>query len=177
MNDHKSSELMIWDPVLRLLHWVAVLMFVLNYWIFETGSFWHKAAGYTLFLVVIVRLLWGRLGPHNARFSIRALDKTHWQAHFHHLRHRQIAPDSGHNPFGYLWLYLSLLLFSALTTTGFLLEEIDYFFGSDALETLHGRLADSLFVLACVHVVAVLGLQWWGRIALIKPMITGKRKR
>jgi cytochrome b len=58
----------------------------------------------------------------------------------------------------------------------FLLEEIDYFFGSDLLETIHGALADALWLLALIHVCAVLILQWWGRIALIQPMLAGKLK-
>jgi cytochrome b len=176
VSHHGQTEWVIWDPVLRLLHWVAVLVFVLNYWILETGSVWHQSAGYLLLVVVLVRLCWGRFGPANARFSIRALHKEQWIAHFQHLKERKIAPHTGHNPFGYLWLYLALFIFTALGVTGFLLEEIDYFFGSDLLETIHGTLADALWLLALIHVFAVFSLQWWGRIALIRPMLTGKRK-
>jgi cytochrome b len=169
-------RLMIWDPVLRFLHWSFASCFVMNYWILEQGDFWHRCVGYLLLLLVIARLIWGFTGPDNAKFSVCIFQKSCWQAHFEQLKRRQLHPHEGHNPFGYLWLYVTLGLFIALATTGFLLEEVDYFFGSDRLELIHGTFANTLFALACVHVLAVILVQWWGSISLIKPMITGKRE-
>lgn len=165
-----------WDPLLRLLHWIFFVCFVLNYWVLETGEFWHRALGLLALTAVLCRFFWGFYGPVNARFSIKALSKQHWVSHFHHVKKRQIDPTTGHNPFGYLLLYLVIILFTVLAVTGLFLEEVDYFFGSDLLELIHGTLADSLFVLACIHVIAVFVMQWWGKIALLKPMLTGKRK-
>ncbi len=166
----------VWDPVLRLLHWVTALCFVLNYWVWAQGEFWHRATGYLLFCVVLLRLVWGITGPEPARFSLKALHKTQWKHHFTQLKNRCLDPHEGHNPFGFLWLYACLGLCSALALTGFMLEEVDYFFGSDQLESVHGLLADTLFVLACIHVTAVFILQWWGKLSLVKPMLTGKRR-
>lgn len=166
----------IWDPVLRLLHWVTAICFVLNYWLLEQGDFWHRFVGYLLFSVVIVRLIWGFTGPPNARFSLTIFQFTRWQQHFQQLNKRQVDPHEGHNPFGFMWLYLSLCLFLSIAVTGFLLEEVDYFFGSDQLESIHGMLADTLFIFICVHVLAVFIVQWWGKISLIKPMLTGNRR-
>ncbi len=167
----------IWDPVLRTLHWVTASIFILNYWVLEPGGDWHQYLGYVMACVVLTRVLWGMLGPVNARFSLQALGAAHWREHLRELRARTIAPDTGHNPFGYLWLYATLGLFATLALSGFLLEEVDYFFGSDLLEGLHGLIADTIFVLACVHVAAVLVVGWWGRIELIRPMLTGLRRR
>lgn len=171
-----DKGLMIWDPVLRLLHWVTACCFVLNYWVLEQGDFWHRFVGYLLFFMVLVRLIWGFTGPKNARFSLCVLQKSSWQQHFSQLKGRHLHAHEGHNPFGFLWLYASLALFAALATTGFLLEEVDYFFGSDRLEFIHGTLADTLFAGVCIHVLAVFLVQWWGKISLIKPMFTGKRR-
>jgi cytochrome b len=172
-----GESLRIWDPVLRTLHWVTACLFVLNYWVLEPGSDWHQYLGYAMACVVVVRLVWGRFGPTHARFSLQALAPAHWREHVRELRARAIPPGSGHNPFGYLWLYASLGLFASLALSGFLLEEVDYFFGSDLLESLHGLFADTLFVLACIHVAAVILVGWWGRIELIRPMLTGMRRR
>lgn len=166
----------IWDPVLRLLHWLLSLVFVVNYWLLEHGEFWHRTVGYAGLFIVLCRIVWGYYGPPRARFSWQAITPRAWRLHLLHLQTRQFDADAGHNPFGFLWLYLTLTLVLALATSGFLLEEVDYFFGSDRLESLHGWFADTLFVLAMVHVVAVLLMQWWGRTALIRPMITGKRQ-
>ena len=171
-----GNEKVIWDPLLRLLHWVFFVCFILNYWVLETGEFWHRTTGLLALLTVLCRVFWGFYGPENARFSVKALSKQQWLAHFKHIRQRQFDPKQGHNPFGYVLLYAVLAIFAALAITGLLLEEVDYFFGSDRLEFIHGTLADLLFVLACIHVAAVFLMQWWGNIGLIKPMLTGKRK-
>ena len=68
------------------------------------------------------------------------------------------------------------LLFIALATTGFLLEETDYFFGSSLVENIHSILANSLYSIVIVHIAAIVLVGWWGRVSLITPMITGKRK-
>lgn len=172
-----GEPLRIWDPVLRTLHWVTASIFILNYWVLEPGGDWHQYLGYAVACVVLTRVLWGLLGPANARFSLQALGRAHWREHVRELRARAVAPDAGHNPFGFLWLYATLALFTALALSGFLLEEVDYFFGSDLLESLHGLIADTVFVLACVHVTAVLVVGWWGRIELLRPMLTGLRRR
>lgn len=170
----RSSQ--IWDPVLRSLHWVFACCFVMNYWVLAPGDFWHRAVGYLLFSVTILRLVWGFTGPPNARFNLHAFQLAQWRHHFQQISQRRLDPLSGHNPFGFVWLYLALSLFLSLATSGFLLEEVDYFFGSDRLEWLHGLLADVLFGLVCVHVLAVFIVQWWGKISLVKPMLTGKRR-
>lgn len=68
-------------------------------------------------------------------------------------------------------------IFIALAVTGFLLEEVDYFFGSSQIEYIHSLLADFMYALALIHVAAILLVSYIGKISLIPPMITGKRKR
>lgn len=123
----------------------------------------------------MIRIYWGFYGPTNACFNLKCFHLNAWKHHFAELKRRQFSASEGHNPFGYIWLYLALILLCTLAATGFMLEEIDYFFGSDKLEAVHGYLADALFALVCIHIFAVFLMQWWGGIALIKPMITGKR--
>lgn len=171
-----GNKIVVWDPLLRLLHWVFFVCFILNYWVLETGGLWHRITGLLALTAVLCRLFWGFYGPANARFSVKALSTQRWRAHLRHIRQRQFDPRQGHNPFGYVLLYAVLTLFAALAVTGLLLEEVDYFFGSDRLERIHGTLADIVFVLACTHIAAVFIMQWWGKVALIKPMLTGKRR-
>ncbi len=66
-------------------------------------------------------------------------------------------------------------LFIALAVSGFMFEEIDMFFGNALLESLHAIFANVLYGIVIVHILAVVFVGWWGRIELIKPMITGKR--
>ena len=59
----------VWDPVVRSFHWGTALLFVANFTIFEDDSPAHRYAGYLLFGLVLVRLLWGLVGTKYARFS------------------------------------------------------------------------------------------------------------
>ncbi|MDP5031500.1 cytochrome b/b6 domain-containing protein, partial [Paraglaciecola sp.] len=102
------------------------------------------------------------------------LDK--FALHFSHLKNRKIPAKTGHNPIGWLMILFTWLLFIGLAITGFMLEEVDYFFGSSLLEDIHSILSDVLYVFVLIHIAAVFFIAWWGKISLIKPMITGKRK-
>lgn len=73
-------------------------------------------------------------------------------------------------------IYALMGLFVLQASSGFLMEEVDYFFGSDEVEAVHAYTADAIFVLVLIHVVAVVVVAWAGRIQLLRPMLTGKRR-
>ena len=52
----------VWDPLVRLIHWGVVLMVVINAAIVAKDSPLHLWAGYTMLVLVGVRLLWGIIG-------------------------------------------------------------------------------------------------------------------
>lgn len=59
----------VWDPFIRLFHWATALLFFANFTIFDEDSLAHAYAGYCLFGLVLVRLIWGLVGTKHARFS------------------------------------------------------------------------------------------------------------
>lgn len=165
----------IWDIGIRLFHWSIALVFVLNYFLLEPGETAHQIAGYYAFAWLIFRTVWGFIGPQRARFADFLPTPSRVKAHLQHLKQRQLPKDSGHNPLGGLVILLMIGLFAYQATTGFMLEEIDAFYGSSVLEQWHEWGAHALFALVCLHIAAVVWVQWWGRIQLIRPMITGRR--
>ncbi|GEA12784.1 hypothetical protein KUL49_31590 [Alteromonas sp. KUL49] len=72
-------------------------------------------------------------------------------------------------------IFLVWALMLGLGITGFIMEEIDAFFGDPTIEWVHSIMADTLYIAALVHVAGILVTQWWGRIPLIKAMIRGTR--
>ncbi|GGW82588.1 cytochrome b/b6 domain-containing protein [Alteromonas halophila] len=169
------GQLQIWALPVRLCHWLFVIGFTLNYFILEAGRTAHEIVGYVLVALVLFRIVWGVVKPGHAHFGQFHLNYRAVREHLHHLRKRSIPRDSGHNPIGWLFVFATLALFLVLGITGFLLEEIDALFGNPTVELIHSLAGDTLMVLACIHIAAVLFTQWRGRIALISPMITGKR--
>ena len=171
-----SGQRHIWDLTVRLCHWLFVVGFTLNYFILEAGDTAHEITGYVVVSLVAVRIWWGVSQPGYANFRHFHFNRDALKRHIHHLRERQVPTDSGHNPVGWLFIFAALALFMVLGVTGFLMEEVDALFGNPLLEEIHEISGNTLMVLVCIHIAAVLLTQWRGRIALIKPMITGKRQ-
>jgi cytochrome b len=58
-----------------------------------------------------------------------------------------------------------------------MLEEIDYFWGVEWVETVHSWIADSLIALVAIHVFAALFESYRLKENLPLSMITGKRRK
>lgn len=172
-----NTPLYIWDKIVRLCHWSLVVCFVVNYFIVEPGRLIHEIAGYSAVGALALRIVWGLTRSANSFASLKHIDLSRdaFQTHLTHITHRNTPAHSGHNPLGWLMVMLVVVLFVILGVTGFMMEEIDAFFGSSTLDQIHSVTADILYGAVCVHVLAVIIVQWRGNISLIRPMISGKR--
>lgn len=171
-----ARYLSIWDPVVRLIHLILIVTFTLNYFFLESGSDVHQNLGYLALFAVLIRIVWAFLSKGYGSFQQLNLRRKHVSSHISHLKDRNIPTDSGHNPIGWLMIFATWFVFIGLATTGFMLEEVDYFFGDSLVEDIHSLLSDILYMIIVVHIVAVLLVSWRGKVSLIMPMITGKRK-
>lgn len=172
-----SRDIRLWDGVVRTCHWLLVTAFVANYFIVEPGDLIHEIAGYGAAAIVLFRVCWGLRDTGYASFATVDVSAQALRQHLNQLRQRRVPPDHGHNPFGWLMIFAVIVLFLALAVTGFMMQEIDAFWGNQTLEWVHATLAHILYGAALIHVAAVVLTQWWGRVSLIRPMITGKRPR
>ncbi|MGV2839085.1 cytochrome b/b6 domain-containing protein [Vibrio cyclitrophicus] len=176
---HTNSDqpLRIWHPLIRLIHWWLVAAFTINYFVVDAGGQIHQWVGYGALAAVLLRIGWGFIDKGYGSFRTMRLSREALQQHFTHLKQRAVPKQSGHNPLGWLMVMAVIVLFVGLGVTGFMMEEIDALFGNSTLETVHAWLSNTLYGFALVHVAAVVWVSWRGRIALIRPMITGKRDR
>lgn len=165
----------IWDGFIRSYHWLIVAAFILNYFVLEPGELAHQIVGYSAVTLVFMRVIWGFVGPANAKISSFFPTISRVRQHLHHLKMRQLPLNEGHNPIGGLLILVFWLLILSQGVTGYLLEETDRFFGSSLVEDIHEWIAHTLYVGVIIHVLAVILVGWWGRIQLLRPMITGKR--
>jgi cytochrome b len=105
-----SSEVKVWDPLIRLLHWATVTLCLLNFFVLEEGSKPHRYVGYTLALLLLVRVVWGFAGTYYARFGQWWPTPGKVQSYLQQLLKGRHPYYLGHNPMGALMIWLLILL-------------------------------------------------------------------
>lgn len=172
----RPASVVIWDPVVRIFHWTLAVVVLANYWLTEPGEDIHTWLGYTAATAVLIRVVWGFVGTRHARFADFPVSPARIREHFRELAARRLPADSGHNPLGAVMIYLMFFLVAVLASTGWLHEEVDALYGNDLLQQIHAYTAHTLWIGALLHVAAVFVVQYAGRIELVRPMITGRRR-
>lgn len=112
-----------WDPVVKVTHWGIVAAILVNALITEEGSGPHIWVGYALAAVLTLRLLWGLIGPEEARFSAFPPSLHRAFRHLRDIRTGRNEPHSSHNPLGALmayaiWTMLTIVISSGIAMAG-----------------------------------------------------------
>lgn len=167
-----------WDGLVRLTHWGVAALVGFNL-LNEEGEWLHRASGYTVVALVVLRLLWGVVG---SRPGGPARLRSWWptpQAVLAHVRALMSGPPSGesvhvgHNPLGACMVLALWGTVLSLGGSGWMMG-LDAFWGEEWLEEVHEALAQTLMVLVPLHVLgAVLESKRSGQ-HLVRAMIKGE---
>lgn len=170
-----GSWVQVWDPVVRIGHWLLVAS-VLTAWLTRhRGGSWHEWSGYLATAVVLVRLAWGRFGRGHARFGSFVQGPRGTFAYARAVLAGREPRAIGHNPLGG-WMIVALLAtVAALGLTGWLFNT-DLFWGEPWLDALHSLLADLLMVLVTLHLLGVLYTSLRHRENLVAAMVHGRKR-
>ncbi|KAA5603946.1 cytochrome B [Roseospira marina] len=106
----------VWDPVVRLGHWVLVGGFLTAYLTEGEPEWLHTGAGYAVAATVGLRVVWGFIGPQHARFTDFVRAPRHALAYLSGLASGSAPRFVGHNPAGGL---MALALLASLGATAF----------------------------------------------------------
>lgn len=170
-----TSALKVWDPLVRVAHWLLVLSILLA-WLSKSGwGAWHERIGYFALAVIAVRIAWGFAGPGYARFSDFVRSPMQTLEYLRRILRGDEPRHLGHNPLGG-WMIVALLLVTALVGLSGWLYTTDRFWGVEWVETLHSTLADALVILAFVHVGGVLFGMYRHRENLVASMFHGRKR-
>lgn len=182
------NELRVWDPAVRLFHWVLVALVITSVATGLTGGNamqWHERSGVAILALLLFRWLWGFLGSTTARFSDFLAGPRRVLGFARTLLRNEPAHVAGHNPLGG-WMVLFLLLSLTLQAgTGLFADDEIFTTGplahrvsgsaTDLATAIHGRNAWVLIGLVAVHVAAVLFHRVVRRENLVGPMVTGRK--
>jgi cytochrome b len=109
----------LWDPVVRLSHWGIAAAVVLNALINDGGSVAHVTIGWAAMALLLMRLVWGLLGPVEARFSAFPPNPLAALAHLRGMvRGKTPRAYPSHNPAGALMVYAFWAALSVVIGTG-----------------------------------------------------------
>lgn len=174
-NIPKTRQERVWDVLVRITHWAVAAGITANLLFTEDGSELHEYVGYTVVGLVVIRLLWGFVGTRYARFSNFFPTPTRIKRHISTLSVRRTNEQHlGHNPLAAIMMLSLWAVIIGLGITGYLMES-GILGGEDLIEEAHELLADSLYFLVPLHIIAAIIMSYWERQNLIKSMITGNK--
>jgi cytochrome b len=197
----------LWDPVVRLTHWGIAVAVLLNAIVTEGGSLTHVSLGWMGMALLLLRLIWGVLGPAEARFSAFPPNPFAALRHLRSLLVGRPRDYRSHNPAGALmayafWLMLSVVIGTGLVMTGgatpmqvasdkaavasgdwsALIKDGESSGDDDnalrhTAEEIHEMAANLLLLLAALHIAGVFVESRAIRRNLVVPMLLGKGNR
>jgi cytochrome b len=165
----------VWDPFLRIFHWVLVAAFVVAY--FSHGGYLaaHRISGYGILALVVLRVAWGFMGPAHARFADFVRGPRDLASYLGLLLRGREPRYVGHNPAGGAMIVVMLLLLAALCVTGVVLDTPRFRDDRDFKE-IHDVLTDASVVCIVLHLAGVALASWRHRENLVAAMISGRKR-
>lgn len=120
-----APEIKVWDPFVRLFHWSVALGFFVAYFT-EDNIGMHVWAGYVVGMLVLLRIVWGFVGPEHARFSDFLFSPFRMLSYTAGLLTLKAGKRYvGHSPAGAAMVFALLLGLLATVGSGLVLYAVD----------------------------------------------------
>ncbi|EAV42674.1 hypothetical protein SIAM614_26968 [Stappia aggregata IAM 12614] len=196
----------LWDPLVRISHWLIAAAVIANGLINKGGGTIHIWIGWGVLGLLALRFVWGFLGPAEARFSAFLPDPRAAVSHLIDLVRGKPRHYRSHNPAGAIMVYALWACLVVVTGTGLymtgakspitiaeekaavaagdwsVLVKEDDDEGEDksalgeAAEEVHEIAANLMLVLALIHVAGVAVESRVMKRNLVRPMLVGRNR-
>jgi cytochrome b len=206
----RPASTLVWDPVVRFGHWALVAAFAVAYFSAEEEAGgpdpFHVWGGYVVGAIVVLRVVWGFVGPRHARFSDFVRGPLVALAYFRDLLYGRARRYIGHSPAGGAMVIALLVCLAATVATGLIAygEEgkgpLAAVMVTDAnangneagrrtlaekrgeetestIGELHGLMANITVALVAAHIFGVVVASFVHKENLVLAMITGRKRR
>lgn len=116
--DDRQETVKVWDPVVRIGHWLLVTAFFVAYFTEEDLLTQHVWAGYTVAAVMVLRILWGFIGSEHARFTNFLYSPLQALRYLGRLASKRSRRYIGHSPAGAVMIFALLASLAVTTWSG-----------------------------------------------------------
>jgi cytochrome b len=141
MASHESTELKVWDPFVRVAHWATAAAFFIAYLTEDDFMTVHVWAGYVVAALVLLRILWGFVGPRHARFADFVYKPGTVLGYFWELLLARASRYVGHSPAGGAMVIALMACLALTVTTGLIVYTQDE--GANPLAPVYTKATDS----------------------------------
>jgi cytochrome b len=203
------ASTLVWDPLVRFGHWVLVAAFAVAYFSAEEEAGGpdplHVWGGYVVGVLVVLRVVWGFVGPRHARFSDFVTGPIVALAYFIDLLYGRARQYVGHSPAGGAMVIALLVCLAATVVTGLMaygeqgkgplaalvadanananevghraIAETRGEQTESTISELHGVIANITVALVVAHIFGVAVASFVHRENLVLAMFTGRKRR
>jgi len=165
----------VWDPFVRIFHWLLVACFVIAYATGDEIERVHVVAGYVIAGLLAARIVWGFVGPRHARFSSFVRPPREVLAYLRDVALLRAPRYIGHNPAGGAMIIALTVALAGTCATGYMMTT-DAYWGSKLIEHVHEFLANLTVGLVVAHVIGVVIASFEHRENLVASMISGRKR-
>ena len=189
MATERSGQVRVWDGFVRVAHWLLVVGFFVAYFTEDDLLTAHVWAGYLVGAIVLLRVVWGFVGPEHARFSSFVCGPVKAVGYLVGLLRRRAARYLGHSPAGGAMVILLLICLAATVWSGLTVYAYDQGAGplarvfvqggaeEEFWEELHELLANFTLVLVGLHIAGVALASFAHRENLVRAMLSGYKRK
>jgi cytochrome b len=170
-----ARRVAVWDPVVRVLHWLVALGCIANLTILEDADDIHEYVGYAVLGAVLVRLIWGVIGSRHARYSDFVPTLPEIRTYLGLLLRGREPRYLGHNPAGVLMMTFLVAVVIVCAISGWMMG-LDRFWGELWVQLVHEWSANLILIGAVLHVAGAIVESYRHRENLILSMITGRKR-
>ncbi len=175
-NGHSGARsIMVWDPLIRLIHWGLALIILLNATVIDDDGTAHQWLGYIAAGLIVIRIIWGIVGSKYAKFSTFLPNPIAVIRHLKSLFQKSDKVHLSHNPLGSLMAYNIWATVLLLGVTGYMMGIVQ-FFGVEWVEELHELAFGWLLVSIAFHLAGIAFDTWHTGVPLVGAMIDGRKR-
>lgn len=178
-----------WDIFIRIFHWSLLATFAITYLTEDDFPTLHVYAGYTMIALIALRLIWGFIGNHHARFSSFIVKPSAVIEYMKEVVQYRAKRYLGHNPAGGAMTIALLISLSMTLLFGLLTYGATEFSGplasltsgvnnteANIFKELHEFFANFTILLVALHVLGVAVASFQHEENLVRSMLTGYKR-